>query len=140
MPYAKVDLFIDVKTLSVIDFSLINKKTHDVKIAEQIFNRNSIKGFTILADKGYDSEPLHEIVKNKGAILYAPLRKMDKKWLKKNKPHGRFRRRCINLPEFMGMRSINESVNSLLKRRRMPNLKSKNIYETNGIWLAGNFI
>jgi len=128
MPYAKADLFIDVKTLAIIDFSLINKKTHDVKIAEQIFNRNSIKGFTILGDKGYDSEHLHEIVRAKGALMYAPVREMHK-WGSKNKrPGGRYRRLCINLPEFMGLRSLSESVNSSLKRRRITTLKSRKIY------------
>lgn len=127
MPYAKADLFIDVKTLAIIDFSLINKKTHDVKVAEQIFNRTSIKGFTILADKGYDSEHLHELVRNKGALMYAPLRKMDKKGSKKKKPGGRFRRMCITLPEFMGLRSLSESVNSSLKRRQITALKSKKV-------------
>ena len=125
MPYAKADLFIDVKTLAIIDFSLINKKTHDVKVAEQIFNRTSIKGFTILADKGYDSEHLHELVRDKGALMYAPVRKMDKKGSKKKKPHGVYRRLCMNLPEFMGLRSLSESVNSSLKRRQITALKSK---------------
>lgn len=127
MPYAKVDLFIDVKTLSIIDFSLINKKVHDVKVAEQIFNRNSINGFTILADKGYDSEPLHEIVRNKGALMYAPVRKMNKKGLKDRKPSGRYRRICMNLPDFIGLRSLSESVNSSLKRRQITALKSRKI-------------
>ena len=122
MPYAKADLFIDVKTLSIIDFSLINKKTHDVKIAEQIFKRNSIKGFTILGDKGYDSEPLHELVRKKKGILFAPVREKSKK------PKGRFRRMCVNLPDFMGMRSMNESVNSSLKRRQITALKSKKVH------------
>lgn len=128
MPYAKADLFIDVKTLAIIDFSLINKKSHDVKIAEQIFNRNSIKGFTILGDRGYDSEHLHEIVRNKGAIMYAPLRKMHKCGSKKKKPKGKFRRECIVLPKFMGLRSLNETVNSSLKRRQIVALKSRKFY------------
>ena len=122
MPYAKADLFIDVKTLSIIDFSLINKKTHDVKIAEKIFNRTPIKGFTILADKGYDSEPLHEMVRKKGAKLFAPVRNKSKK------PKGRFRKSCKNLPEFMGLRSLSESVNSSLKRRQIISLKSKKLF------------
>ena len=121
MPYAKVDLFIDVKTLAIIDFSLINKKTPDVKIAEKIFRRNTIRGFTILVDKGYDSEPLHEMVRKKGAKLYAPVRNKSKK------PKGRLRKLCKNLPEFMGLRSLSESVNSSLKRRQITSLKSKKI-------------
>lgn len=48
MPYAKVDLFIDVKTKKVLDFSLICRRQHDVKIAEKIFKRFRLKGITIL--------------------------------------------------------------------------------------------
>src|SRR3989344_3278682 len=43
MPYAKADLFIDVKTQIILDFSLITHRVHDVKIAEKIFKRNEIK-------------------------------------------------------------------------------------------------
>lgn len=121
LPYAKADLFIDVKTLSIIDFNLINKKIHDVKVAEQIFKRSTIRGYKILGDKGYDSEPLHELIQSKGAVLYAPVRK------KSDKPRGRFRRKCLILPEFMGMRSMNESVNSALKRRQINALRCKKL-------------
>ena len=61
MPYAKVDLFIDVKTQTILDFSLITHREHDVKVAEKIFKRNSIRNIIGLGDKGYDSENLHEI-------------------------------------------------------------------------------
>ena len=43
MPYAKADLFIDVRTQSILDFSLIMHRVHDVKITEKIFKRNKIK-------------------------------------------------------------------------------------------------
>jgi len=39
MPYAKADLFIDVKTQIILDFSLITHRQHDVKVAERIFKR-----------------------------------------------------------------------------------------------------
>lgn len=35
MPYAKADLFIDVKTLAIIDFSLINKKRMMLKLLKR---------------------------------------------------------------------------------------------------------
>ena len=128
MPYVKADLFIDTKTLIVLDFNISLKKIHDVKVAEKIFLRRNLKGITILGDKGYDSEPLHEIVRDRGGIFYAPLRKMSKKGLQNKRPKGRFRRQCINLPEFMGQRSMNETVNSSLKRRQINSLKSKKFY------------
>ena len=43
MPYAKADLFIDVKTKIILDFNLLTFREHDVKGAERIFKRNEIK-------------------------------------------------------------------------------------------------
>jgi len=125
MPYAKADLFIDVKTQIILDFSLITHREHDSKIAEKIFRRNKIKNITGLGDKGYDSENLHEIARENGITFYAPVRKMHK-WGSKNKrPGGFYRRKCVKLPEFYGMRWINETVNSVLKRTQIHCLRSK---------------
>ena len=124
MPYAKADLFIDVKTKKIIDFSLMTKRVHDAKVAKKIFKRNKLKNIIVLADRGYDGEPLHELVREKGGIMYAPVRKMCKTSLKK-KPKGRFRRECIELPEFMGQRSIIESVNFSIKSKQITALRSK---------------
>ena len=123
MPYAKVDLFIDVKTRKVLDFSLVCHRQHDVIAAKNIFNRFRLKGIKILADKGYDSEPLHEIVHQKGGILFAPVRKSSRKI-----PKGFYRRKCVKLPSFMGQRSIVEAVNSSLKQKQIQSLKSKKVF------------
>lgn len=123
MPYAKADLFIDVKTKKIIDFSLLTKRAHDAKIAKKIFKRNKLGNIIILADKGYDGEPLHELVRKKGGVMYAPVRKMCKS--NKIKPKGRFRKECVELPEFMGQRSIVESINFSLKSKQITALRSK---------------
>ena len=52
---------------------------------------------------------------------------MNKRSLKQ-KPKGKYRRECLQLPEFMGMRSIVETVNSVLKRTQIYCLKSKKSY------------
>jgi len=123
MPYAKADIFIDVKSRRILDFSLVCKHQHDVIAAEQIFKRFKLKDIIILADKGYDSEKLHEIVRHKNGILYAPVRKSTRK-----RPKGRFRRKCVELPDFMGQRSIVENVNFVLKGRRITSLSSKKVF------------
>ena len=128
MPYAKVDLFIDVKTRKVLDFSLLGHRQHDVKVAEKIFKRFELKEVIILGDGGYDSEPLHEVVRQKGGILFAPVRKTNKKSLKRKRPKGIYRRQCIELPEFMGQRSIVESINYSLKQKQIHSLKSKKVF------------
>jgi len=128
MPYAKLDIFIDVRNRMLIDFDLKTSREHDAKVAKRIFRRNKLKGITILADKGYDGEPLHEIVRNKGGIMFAPLRKMDKRGFKNKKPRGIYRRKCMKLPEFMGQRSIVESVNFSLKKKQITALSCKKEY------------
>ncbi|PIO07680.1 hypothetical protein COU59_03160, partial [Candidatus Pacearchaeota archaeon CG10_big_fil_rev_8_21_14_0_10_34_12] len=79
-------------------------------------------------DKGYDSEHLHEIVRQKGGILFAPVRKMSKKALRNKKPKGIYRRQCIELPDFMGQRSIVESVNYSLKQKQIQSLRAKKVF------------
>ena len=128
MPYAKADLFIDVKTQIILDFSLITHREHDVKVAEKIFKRNEIKNIIGLGDKGYDSENLHEIARANGITFYAPVRKMDKRGFSRQKPKGKYRRECLELPEFYGMRWINETVNSVLKRTQINSLRSKKCF------------
>ena len=124
MPYAKSDLFIDVKTQIILDFNFFTFREHDVLGAERIFKRNKIKNIIGLGDKGYDSEHLHEVARKNGIIFYAPVRERNKRSLKQ-KPSGKYRRECVELPDFMGMRSINETVNSVLKRTQIHFLRSR---------------
>lgn len=124
MPYAKTGIFIDVKTLRILDFDMVIGFEHGVKAAERIFSRNTFKNVRGLGDKGYDSEPLHKIARANGITFYAPVRKMSKLSSKK-RPKGKHRRECLNPPEFKVMRSINETVNSVLKRTQIVSLRSK---------------
>ncbi len=128
MSYAKADLFIDVKTQSIIDFSLITHREHDVKVAERIFKRNEIKDIIGLGNNGYDSENLHEIARANEIIFYAPVRKMDKRGFKNKRSKRKYLRQCVELPEFYGMRWINETVNSVLKRTQINLLRSKKCF------------
>ena len=123
MPYVKLDVFIDVKRRKIIDFTVNSHRKADVKCAEQMFRRNDLKGMKILGDGAYDSEPLHELVRSKNGKLYAPVRKRNKRSLKKN-PKGKYRRLCVELPEFMGQRSIVENVIYVLKQTQINSLRS----------------
>jgi hypothetical protein len=124
MVYAKADLFVDITTKKIIDFSLVNKHQHDIVAAKEFVARNNIKGFEILCDKGYDSEGFHRQVHDAGGKLYAPVRKRHK-WSNKKYPKGWFRKRCMKLPEFVKKRSIIESINGAFKRRRLNSLRSR---------------
>src|SRR3989344_5713616 len=90
--------------------------------------RNKIKNIIGLGDKGYDSENLHEVARANGIIFYAPVRKMDRRGFKNEKPKGFYRRQCVELPEFYGMRWINETANSVLKRTQINSLRSKKCF------------
>jgi len=126
MNYAKTSLFIDVETQIILDWDLVMSREHDVKIAERIFKRNTLKNIFGLGDKGFDSENLHEIARVNGINFFAPVRKMDKKALSYKRPKGFYRRECKeNPPENKGMRSIVESVNFVLKKTQITSLRSK---------------
>ena len=94
MAYAKTSLFIDVESKIILDWDLVMSREHDVKIAERIFKRNKIKNIFSLGDRGYDSEHLHEIAREHGIDFFAPVRKMNKKAFKNQRPKGFYRRQC----------------------------------------------
>jgi len=120
-PFTKLDIWIDIETQMILDFNLVTQPRHDVVGAEKIFKRNILRDIEILADKGYDSEPLHRIVKQKGGKLIAPVRSTGSK----KRPKGQNRRKCLQLPFYYNMRSIVETVNSVLKRVQIPALRSR---------------
>lgn len=119
MPYAKVDLLVDTKTKIIYDFVLRIKPRHDVLGATTMIKRFKHKNVLILADRGYDSEPLHELVAKTGNKLFAPIRDFKVK-----KPKGKHRRRCSKGCEQYGQRNIVESINFSLKSR-FRSLRSK---------------
>ena len=112
MPYVKADIIVDTKTRLVCDFVIRMKPRHDVLGAKTIFNRIRFKGKLILADKGYDSEPLHEVCRKKGNLMFAPVRNFNVQ-----RPKGVNRRRCKEGHMMKGLRSIVESVIRSLKAR-----------------------
>ena len=124
MPYVKLDVFIDVKRRKIIDFTINSHRKADVKCAEQMFRRNKLKGMKILGDGAYDSEPLHELVRSRNGKLYAPVRKRNKRSLRK-RPKGKYRRLCVKLPKFMGQRSIVENVIYVLKQTQITSLRNR---------------
>jgi len=118
--FNKLSLFIDVENHFIYDHVLQMKPRHDVKAAESIFKRTSLREVKILGDKGYDSEPLHEIVQSKQNILFTPVRKSSR-----SKPKGKNRRRCTKGDGQYNLRPNVESCIHSLKKRRIPILRSR---------------
>ncbi len=119
MPFAKADPLMDTVNKLVYDFVLRTKPRHDVLGAKTMVSRLKHQGILILADKGYDSEPLHELVAKKGNLMYAPVRNFHVK-----KPGGKHRKRCSQGNEQYPQRNIVESINFSLKSR-FRSLRSK---------------
>jgi len=112
LPYNKADLLVDTDSKLVHDFVLRRKPRHDVLGARTIFKRFKHKNCLILADKGYDSEELHQLLAESGNEFYAPVRDFKVK-----RPKGRFRRKAVSGHEKYHQRNIVESVNFSLKSR-----------------------
>lgn len=119
MPYAKLDLLVDTETLLIHDHVLRMKPRHDVIGAESIFRRTRLKGIKSLADKGYDSERLHEVARENDIELFAPVRKFSSK-----RPKGRFRRICNEGDSDYPQRNTVESAIHALKSQ-VRSLRSK---------------
>lgn len=119
-PYAKLDILIDVKTHLIHDFTFLLKPRHDAIGAEKMLERMPYKGVKILADKGYDSEPLHKIARRAGNVLFAPVRRM-----KEGMPKGFYRKKCMKKDPEYNLRPNVESVFHSLKHRRVIALRSK---------------
>jgi len=118
-PYAKVDFFVDTDTLLIHEFRMRVKPRHDVLGAKEIFKRTRLKKVKILGDKGYDSEELHEIARQKGFELFAPVRKSSRK-----SPKGFWRRKCKGGDSDYSRRSTVESVMHAFKSQTR-SLRSK---------------
>lgn len=118
--FNKLSILIDVENHLIFDHFLQMKPRHDVMSASRIFKRTYLKNVKILGDKGYDSEPLHEVAQSKQNVLFAPVRKSSR-----NNPKGRNRRRCAEGDEEYNLRSNVESCIHSLKTRRIPVIRSK---------------
>lgn len=123
MPYAKLDVVVDTETMLIYDHVLRIIPRHDALVAKHIARRTNQRGIKMLGDKGYDSEPLHEMFETKGIKLYAPVRKSEKK-----KPRGFFRTRCSHGDKDYYRRNTVESAFHALKQRFLPCLRARRHY------------
>lgn len=118
--FNKLSIFIDVENHLIYDHILQMRPRHDVKAARSILKRTPLREVKILGDKGYDSEPLHDVARSKQNTLFAPVRESSRTC-----PKGRNRRRCAKGDEQYNQRPNVESCIHSLKQRRIPILRSK---------------
>jgi hypothetical protein len=128
LPYAKLDVIIDVKTHLVVDHVLRLRPRHETIGAKQMLKRNTFHDDKMLGDKGYDSEPLHELARDRGLVLFAPVRKSSRK-----RPKGFYRRHCTLGDVDYSQRNNVESFNHEFKSRhdalrsKLPHMKKKEV-------------
>ena len=118
LPYEKLDVLIDTDTQMIYDHVLRIKPRHDTLGATTMFKRCKIKA-KIVADRGYDSEPLHLVARNNNLELYAPVRRSPRL-----RPKGMWRKRCAELDEDYPRRNCVESAIHALKCM-VPALRSR---------------
>jgi transposase len=120
MPYAKLDVIIDVDSKMVVDHVLRIKPRHETVAATLMLKRSQFSDVRLLGDKAYDSEPLHELARARGIELYAPVRSSPLK-----RPRGRYRRQCAKGALDYPRRNVVESFMHTLKSVHCPALKSR---------------
>jgi transposase len=105
----KLSILIDVETRKVLSARVRVKPAHDVRDVHGLIRRVPDPPQVMLADKGYDSEPLHEWLDQRGIRAIIPTRKGCR--------HGRHRKRLRDRfpEEEYPERNIVESVFKRLK-------------------------
>jgi hypothetical protein len=100
----------------VLDFCFFMKQQHDAKIAKRLFMRLIYKNIYVVADKGYYSFYLYELLKMKNITLIVPPKKYgtnsSKNQLIKDEFHDTFFK---NIDKY-SLRNNVEGVFSALKR------------------------
>ena len=88
-PYLKLTIIGQTtKPFLIEDFNITDKHCNDMKHAKPLLKRFKRKNKIVFADKGYDSELLHELTHSSKNFLYCPIRDFKVK-----RPKGKFRRK-----------------------------------------------
>ena len=107
----KLSIMIDVDTRKVLSARIRTKPRHEILDVPSLIRQSKIKPWTVLMDKGYDSQPLHEYLDKQGIWSVSPTRK--------GCAHGRHRKLLHDkFPEHIyNQRNVIESVFKTLKTK-----------------------
>jgi len=105
----KLSIMIDVDSRKVLSARVRKKPVHDTRDVTSLLRQTRTRPLSIVMDKAYDSEPLHEWLDTKGVWSISPTRKGCR--------HGKHRKKLRdNFPEHeYAYRNIVESVFRSLK-------------------------
>lgn len=115
----KLTFVVDTKRKKILALRLRSKPAHDVKDFRHVLNRISANPRILVADKGYDSETIHEFCYNKGIISMIPARKNVKRGFYRKKMIKRFRTRTYH------RREISESLFGATKQKYGSSMSSR---------------
>ena len=107
--YVKVSVLVETRTKKVLSACVRMLPRHDTRDVSSLLKNRAPK--ILVADKGYDSEKVHELCSSKGIVSMIPLRARARKGFYRKKMHKRFRLRTYH------RRSMVESVFASLKKR-----------------------
>jgi IS5 family transposase len=118
--YAKLSMLFNIDTSKILAMHVRVKPRHDIKDARILLRKQSDMQ-TLLADKGYDAEWLHQYCFERGIQTVIPQRKSVRK--------GRFRKKQMKQysDEKYHRRSIIESGFSAVKRKYGGDVSGKGI-------------
>jgi hypothetical protein len=126
--FTKVSLAVDTASLTVMACETSSGNVHDVKHVPSLLDKVASGGYDVkcaIADKGYDSEAVHEMIQSKlGATAIIPARVPDKKTDRKvpKRKNRRHMAEVFSSPDSeesktYRRRSLAETVNSMIKRK-----------------------
>lgn len=123
--YVKTSLVIDTETLTVLACESTISNVHDIKHIPKLIDmlvRNNYDISYVLADKGYDSEHIHETIRARlGADAVIPVRKYGNAFKGRIPKAPRGKNRKVMFHDFpkekYNRRCLVETVNSMIKRK-----------------------
>lgn len=127
--YHKLDIIADMEgKKKILDFSFLMKQQHDAKVARRLFKRFKFQDIDIVADKGYYSFGLFNLMKLKNNNLIVPPKNYGKKCLHNHSLRRNFHKTYYENEKLYALRNNVEGVFSSLKRTILTKIVSKNSF------------
>ncbi|MFA0823134.1 MAG: IS5 family transposase [Methanomethylovorans sp.] len=123
--FLKVSISVDTDKFIITGFTISGKPVHDTKHATTLLKQcdKNRKSIYYVMDKGYDSEEIHSLVREKlDSIAMIPLRERKRKKIK-----GKYRRRMIQDFDrvLYHVRNLAETMFSVIKRKYGEEIKAR---------------
>ena len=122
----KLDIIADMQgKKKILDFSFLMKQQHDAKVAKRLFKRFKFNGVDIVADKGYYSFDLFDLMKSKNNNLIVPPKNYGNKCLHNRSIRRQFHNTYSENKDKYALRNNVEGVFSAIKRTILSKIVSR---------------